>query len=121
MRRLSLNRSEPAKKDRGFESPLLHRRVCELSVPLDWSGVGRFRPAAGLYFKRGWCAVVDEVPADLDVVRYWDLAATEKTEFNDPDWTSRLRSRSTRNACKARRAFGGQQAFARHGVRSRLL
>ena len=22
-----------------------------------------------------------------DVVRYWDLAATEKTEFNDPDWT----------------------------------
>jgi phage terminase large subunit-like protein len=20
-------------------------------------------------------------------VRYWDLAATEKTEFNDPDWT----------------------------------
>src|SRR6516225_478948 len=88
MRRLSLNRSEPAKKDRGFESPLLHRRVCELSVPLDWSGVGRFRPAAGLYFKRGWCAVVDEVPADLDhIVRYWDLAATEKTEFNDPDWT----------------------------------
>jgi phage terminase large subunit-like protein len=34
-----------------------------------------------------WCAVVDEVPADLDIVRYWDLAATEKTEFNDPDWT----------------------------------
>jgi hypothetical protein len=20
-------------------------------------------------------------------IRYWDLAATEKTEFNDPDWT----------------------------------
>jgi predicted phage terminase large subunit-like protein len=31
--------------------------------------------------------VVDAIPADLDVVRYWDLAATEKTEFNDPDWT----------------------------------
>jgi len=27
------------------------------------------------------------VPSDLDVARYWDLAATEKTEFNDPDWT----------------------------------
>lgn len=26
-------------------------------------------------------------PADLDIVRYWDLAATEKNEFNDPDWT----------------------------------
>jgi predicted phage terminase large subunit-like protein len=24
---------------------------------------------------------------NLDIVRYWDLAATEKTEFNDPDWT----------------------------------
>jgi predicted phage terminase large subunit-like protein len=50
-------------------------------------GNWKIRPAAGLYFKREWCAVVDQVPADLDVVRYWDLAATEKTEFNDPDWT----------------------------------
>src|SRR5271169_767228 len=50
-------------------------------------GNWKIRPAAGLYFKREWCAVVDEVPVDLDVVRYWDLAATEKTEFNDPDWT----------------------------------
>ena len=50
-------------------------------------GNWKIRPAAGLYFKREWCAVVDAVPADLDVVRYWDLAATEKTEFNDPDWT----------------------------------
>jgi hypothetical protein len=47
----------------------------------------KIRPAAGLYFKREWCTVVDEVPANLDIVRYWDLAATEKTEFNDPDWT----------------------------------
>src|SRR5919198_2299742 len=50
-------------------------------------GNWKIRPAAGLYFKREWCTVVDEVPADLDIVRYWDLAATEKTEFNDPDWT----------------------------------
>ena len=50
-------------------------------------GNWKIRPAAGLYFKREWCAVVDEVPAELDVVRYWDLAATEKTAFNDPDWT----------------------------------
>ena len=50
-------------------------------------GNWKIRPAAGLYFKREWCAVVDEAPADLDIVRYWDLAATEKTEFNDPDWT----------------------------------
>jgi predicted phage terminase large subunit-like protein len=51
------------------------------------SGNWKIRPAAGLYFKREWCAVVDEVPADLDIVRYWDLAATEKTALNDPDWT----------------------------------
>jgi hypothetical protein len=47
-------------------------------------GNWKIRPAAGLYFKREWCAVVDAVPADLDVVGYWGLAATEKTEFNDP-------------------------------------
>src|SRR5262249_29926463 len=45
------------------------------------------RRAAGLYFKQDWCPVVDPIPADLDIVRYWDLAATEKTEANDPDWT----------------------------------
>jgi len=50
-------------------------------------GNWKIRPAAGLYFKREWCAVADLAPADLDVVRYWDLAATEKTELNDPDWT----------------------------------
>jgi len=50
-------------------------------------GNWKIRAAAGLYFKREWCAVVDEVPADLEIVRYWDLAATEKTELNDPDWT----------------------------------
>ena len=56
--------------------------------------IGRSGRPAGLYFKREWCAVADEVPADLDVVRYWDLAATEKTEFNDPDWTVGIKLRS---------------------------
>ena len=50
-------------------------------------GNWKIRAAAGLFFKRQWCTVVDEVRTDLDIVRYWDLAATEKTEFNDPDWT----------------------------------
>jgi phage terminase large subunit-like protein len=40
---------------------------------------------------------VDAVPADLDVVRYWDLAATEKTEFNDPDWTIGIKLGRDRN------------------------
>jgi predicted phage terminase large subunit-like protein len=54
-------------------------------------GNWKIRPAAGLYFQRSWCEVVDAVPAGLDIVRYWDLAATEKTENNDPDWTVGLK------------------------------
>src|SRR6201998_3066595 len=80
-----------------FDNPALLRVNPEylawlLSLPLLererlLSGNWKIRPAAGLYFKREGGAVVDEVPAALDVVRYGDLAATEKTEFNDPDWT----------------------------------
>jgi predicted phage terminase large subunit-like protein len=55
------------------------------------NGNWKIRPAAGLYFKREWCTIVEQAPADLDIVRYWDLAATEKTEFNDPDWTVGIR------------------------------
>src|SRR5947209_8953229 len=60
-------------------------------------GNWKIRPSAGLYFKREWCAVVDEVPAELDVVRDWDLAATEKTEQNDPDWTVGIKLGRDRN------------------------
>ena len=70
--------------------PLLER---ERLLEGNW----KIRPAAGLYFKRQWCAVVDEVPVDLDIVRYWDLAATEKTEFNDPDWTVGIKLGRDRN------------------------
>jgi len=71
--------------------PLLE---CERLLGGNW----KIRPAAGLYFKREWCAVVDEVPADLDhIVRYWDLAATEKTEFNDPDWSVGIKLGRDRN------------------------
>src|SRR5436190_4506106 len=80
-----------------FDNPALLRVNPEypawlLSLPLLererlLSGNWKIRPAAGLYFKREWCAVADQAPADLDIVRYWDLAATEKTALNDPDWT----------------------------------
>jgi predicted phage terminase large subunit-like protein len=50
-------------------------------------GNWKIRPAAGLYFRREWCPVVDAAPAEMEIVRYWDLAATEKTDNNDPDWT----------------------------------
>ena len=61
------------------------------------AGNWKIRPAAGLYFKREWCTMVDHVPAELDVVRYWDLAATEKTELNDPDWTVGVKLGRDRN------------------------
>jgi predicted phage terminase large subunit-like protein len=90
-----------------FDNPALLRVNPEylawlLSLPLLererlLGGNWKIRPAAGLYFKREWCAVIDEVPADLDVVRYWDLAATEKTEFNDPDWTVGVKLGRDRN------------------------
>ncbi|WP_407159414.1 hypothetical protein [Bradyrhizobium sp. STM 3557] len=43
--------------------------------------------AAGLLFRREWCQVVDAIPKGTQFVRGWDLAATPKTEGNDPDWT----------------------------------
>jgi predicted phage terminase large subunit-like protein len=56
-------------------------------------GNWKIRPAAGLYFKRSWVRVIEphELPALQKVVRYWDLAATEKTPDNDPDWTIGLK------------------------------
>jgi predicted phage terminase large subunit-like protein len=90
-----------------FDNPALLRVNPEyfawlLSLPLLererlLGGNWKIRPTAGLYFKREWCTVVDEVPAELDVVRYWDLAATEKTEFNDPDWTVGIKLGRDRN------------------------
>jgi predicted phage terminase large subunit-like protein len=52
-------------------------------------GNWKIRPAAGLYFRREWCEMIDveDLPVDLLVCRYWDLAGTEKTETNDPDWS----------------------------------
>jgi predicted phage terminase large subunit-like protein len=52
-------------------------------------GNWKIRPAAGLYFRRQWVRIIelDDVPPNLKMVRGWDLAATPKTENNDPDWT----------------------------------
>ncbi len=51
-------------------------------------GNWKIRPAAGLYFQRSWCEVVEAAPSGMRMVRGWDLAATLKTETNDPDWTT---------------------------------
>lgn len=49
----------------------------------DWS----IRPDTGL-FQRDWFEVVGEAPADADRVRYWDLAASEAKDADDPDYTA---------------------------------
>ncbi len=55
----------------------------------DWN----IRPAPGLYFKRSWFELVDEVPPGIAAwYRRWDLAATVPTRENpDPDWTEGAR------------------------------
>jgi len=50
----------------------------------DWSA-----RAPGSLFRREWFEIVEDVPASLSMrpVRFWDLAATEDTGDNDPDYT----------------------------------
>jgi hypothetical protein len=48
---------------------LLSLPLLELERERLLGGNWKIRPAAGLYFKREWCAVADLAPAGLDVVR----------------------------------------------------
>lgn len=72
--------------DPGYMASLLALPTVERERLL--GGNWKIRPAAGLYFQRGWCEVIDAVPAGVRWVRGWDLAATTKTEGNDPDATA---------------------------------
>ena len=48
------------------------------------------KPAAGLYFKRSWCLVVEpsDIPQDAEFCRYWDRASTDESAGGDPDYTA---------------------------------
>ena len=50
-------------------------------------GNWNIRPTAGMFFQRSFFEVIDVLPRNLTFVRYWDRAATKKTETNDPDFT----------------------------------
>lgn len=74
--------------DPGYYANLLSLPTVERERLL--AGNWKIRPKAGMYFQRQWCGDLldpDEIPAGLRATRYWDLAATSKTEDNDPDWT----------------------------------
>ncbi|TPN26613.1 terminase [Mesorhizobium sp. B2-3-3] len=72
--------------DPGYLANLMAQPTVERERLL--GGNWKIRPAAGLLFQRGWCEVVDTVPAGVTWMRGWDLASTPKVEGNDPDGTA---------------------------------
>lgn len=73
--------------DPGYMASLLALPLVERERLL--GGNWKIRPAAGLYFQRSWCRVVDAIPAGTVFARGYDLAATPPTPDNpDPDATS---------------------------------
>jgi len=76
--------------DPGYMASLLALPMVERERLL--GGNWKIRPAAGLYFQRSWCRVVDAVPAGTVFGVGYDLAATPPTPENpDPDATSRTK------------------------------
>lgn len=73
--------------DPGYMASLLALPMVERERLL--GGNWKIRPAAGLYFQRSWCSIVDAVPAGTIFARGYDLAATPRSAENpDPDATS---------------------------------
>jgi predicted phage terminase large subunit-like protein len=55
-------------------------------------GNWNIKPSAGLYFKRVYFKVVDNIPSRVvRSIRGWDFAWTEPSGENDPDWTASVR------------------------------
>jgi predicted phage terminase large subunit-like protein len=57
-------------------------------------GNWKIEPAAGKIFNRAWFEIVDAVPAGIQWLRFWDLAATEKgigSKTKDPDFTASVK------------------------------
>lgn len=85
------------KKDPGYLAnlqamPLVDR---ERLLGCNWN----IRPSAGMFFRRDWFKIVDAAPHEADRVRYWDRAATEVKEGNDPSFTAGVKmSRSKQGA-----------------------
>lgn len=53
--------------------------------------------AKGRMFEIGWFKYLDVVPQDvITSIRYWDLAATEESDDNDPAWTSGCKMSKTK-------------------------
>lgn len=76
--------------DPGYMASLLALPLVERERLL--GGNWKIRPAAGLFFQRAWCRVVDAVPSGTVFGRGYDLAATPPTNENpDPDATASVK------------------------------
>ena len=51
---------------------------------------GEFTEVVGAMFRRSWFSIVDVAPGEMRLLRWWDLAGTEKTaeKASDPDYTA---------------------------------
>ena len=49
----------------------------------DWSA-----RKSGSKFRREWFEIIDALPSGCQLVRFWDMAATEAKKGKDPDWTA---------------------------------
>jgi predicted phage terminase large subunit-like protein len=82
-------------KDPGYISNLkaLPRFEREQLLMGNWN----IRPTAGIFFQRSYFEIVKAIPNTLTKVRYWDRAATRKTETNDPDYTVGIKLEKDKN------------------------
>jgi predicted phage terminase large subunit-like protein len=73
--------------DPGYLSNLMALGLVERMRLLE--GNWNIRPSGGLMFKREWFPLVEAVPGGwVDVIRFWDRAATVPNPENpDPDWS----------------------------------
>lgn len=60
-------------------------------------GNWNIKPQAGLFFKKHYFEVTSVIPKKTQKVRYWDRAATKKTDTNDPDFTVGLKLEKDEN------------------------
>lgn len=83
-------------KDPGYLANLkaLPRFEREELLMVNWN----VSPTAGMFFQRSFFEVVKAIPkGGTKAVRYWDRAATKRTETNDPDYTVGLRLERDKN------------------------
>lgn len=84
------------KRDPQYLANLMALPLVERARLLD--GNWKIRASAGTVFKREWFPILETPPLAGRTVRYWDRAATERTDHNDPACTVGLKMRATHDA-----------------------